>query len=143
MEVGDRESQGVRYWQCLRSTKLCQNDVAHADCDYAVYDDADDSEAADANDADDDEADGSEAADTDDDDIGDDSDDDADDCEAVEKLTTAAPPKMRKGKERSRTPRPAMNGAMKHPILNIRRMAMLLLLIMTWGIPIEKVIRCC
>ena len=84
MEVGDRESQGVRYWQCLRSTKLCQNDVAHADCDYAVYDDADDSEAADANDAADDDGDDSEAADTDDDDIGDDSDDDADDCEAVD-----------------------------------------------------------
>ena len=33
--------------------------------------------------------------------------------------TTAAPPKMRKGKEGSRTPRPAMNGATKPPILDV------------------------
>ena len=91
MEVGDRESQGVRYWQCLRSTKLCQNDVAHADYDYAVYDDAADSEAADANDADD-----GEAADTDDDDDDDDSDDDADDCEAADETDHSGPAKDEK-----------------------------------------------
>ena len=73
--------------------KLCQNDVAHADCDYAVYDDADDSEAADANDAADDDADDSEAADTDDDDDGDDSDDD---CEAADETDHSGPAKDEK-----------------------------------------------
>ena len=32
-------------------------------------------------------------------------------------MTTAAPPKMRKGRDGSRTPNPAMNGATKPPIL--------------------------
>ena len=31
MAVGDRESQAVGHWQCLRSTNVCQNDVADAD----------------------------------------------------------------------------------------------------------------
>ena len=105
MEVGDREFRAVTHWQCRRSTKLCQNYVPDADYDYAAFTMM---------------------------------------LLTVKllilmtmtmvmtvmmllmtlkllmKLTTAAPPKMRKGKEGSLTPRPAMNGAMKPPILKIR-----------------------
>ena len=66
MEVGDRESQEERHWQCPRSEKLGQNDAAADadDHDYVVYDDADDTKADYAADTDDyGDGDDSEAAD--------------------------------------------------------------------------------